>query len=85
MFSSWPDLSEWATLDRRVETYSKLWARVKFCQAGQFFFKKGEGYRVPVIRHPFKRGLQGLPKGFNIGAFKLRTLPGGVEGLGLRG
>lgn len=32
MFSSWPDLSEWASLDRRVETYSKLWARVKSCQ-----------------------------------------------------
>ncbi|CAE7563539.1 unnamed protein product, partial [Symbiodinium necroappetens] len=32
MFSSCPDLTEWALMDRRLEKYSELWARVRTCQ-----------------------------------------------------
>ena len=32
MFSSCPDLTEWAIMDRRLEKYSELWARVRTCQ-----------------------------------------------------
>lgn len=31
-FSSWPDLADWHLLDRKVETYAKVWSRIKMCQ-----------------------------------------------------
>ncbi|CAL1147463.1 unnamed protein product [Cladocopium goreaui] len=31
-FSSWPDLTDWPLLDRKMETYSQVWSRIKLCQ-----------------------------------------------------
>eukprot|EP00434_Breviolum_minutum_P034003 symbB.v1.2.030092.t2/scaffold3348.1/size58710/2 len=31
-FSSWPDLSDWSMLDRRIETYAQVWSRIRSCQ-----------------------------------------------------
>eukprot|EP00931_Biecheleriopsis_adriatica_P056233 TRINITY_DN33314_c0_g1_i1.p1 TRINITY_DN33314_c0_g1~~TRINITY_DN33314_c0_g1_i1.p1 ORF type:complete len:2803 (+),score=449.95 TRINITY_DN33314_c0_g1_i1:36-8444(+) len=32
MFSSWPDLSQWAKIDSDVNTYSAIWSRIRLCQ-----------------------------------------------------
>ena len=32
MFSTCPDLTEWAVMDRRLEKYAELWTRVRTCQ-----------------------------------------------------
>ena len=72
MFSSWPDLSDWALLDRRVEVYSKLWARVKSSQArGLFstgkrnkhlvFRKQGSFPKGSMYLYSIYLGLKGVP------------------------
>ncbi|CAK8997554.1 unnamed protein product [Durusdinium trenchii] len=48
-FSSWPDLSDWPQLDRKVEIYSQVWSRIKSCQVHAAAVASGDAY-TPASR-----------------------------------